>query len=75
MALILKFEGMAGDDIDNTADELCALATRLSVITNMKFNGVDLNAKPNSTPKDLVDGYHRIIKMDDKYPMVWAHNK
>lgn len=60
-----------GTHIKDAAVEACALATRLDIWVNFKFNGVDCNAEPHSDPEKLADAQQ--IMQDQKTQYKFAH--
>jgi hypothetical protein len=73
--LMLPVELFAGSDIGDVAKEMCRVATLTGMIAKASFNGVELYAKPNADPADLVRGYHDQRGSLSPCPMAWAHTK
>lgn len=51
--LTIKATAMGGDDVSETIEQMCVLASRLGCIVELKFNDVTMMAKPGCDPRDL----------------------
>lgn len=59
MALVIQAEAMPGDDITNTAKEMCELADKLGCGVSVTFNDVYLLVLPGNDPDDVVRDFQR----------------
>lgn len=57
----LRMEAMAGNDIKETAADMCHVASELRVWTACRFNDVELLVEPGGRPEDLVAQFHRAL--------------
>ncbi|MBV6637354.1 MAG: hypothetical protein KI788_15800 [Mameliella sp.] len=73
MSLALKLEATPGDTIGEVAREMCDLADELGVTTRVRFNGVELNAKPGADWQVLEQKYQKTPKLCDATAIVYAH--
>lgn len=69
MSLILKLEGMAGDNVSDTCHEMCAIAERVGVCVKVQFNDVTLMSYRGGDADILVERYQDAVSSDDKYKL------
>ena len=62
MGLTLNLEAVPGDSIDETAREMCSIASGLGVHVRVKFNDVTLMSYRGGDPSVIVEGYHEACK-------------
>ena len=66
--ITLTVEATPGASIKHTAQEAVALAERIGVSVEFKFNVVTCFARPGDDPDGLVAGYfHALHNENDKY--------
>ena len=75
MTLSIHVEAMAGDSINEVANEMLVLANRNHVNVTCDFNDVKLTMPMNGDPKTLVEEFYKAIKSSSDLKMAFGYGK
>ena len=75
MTLSIHTEAMAGDSIDEVANEMLVLANRNHVNVTCDFNDVKLTMPVNGDPETLVEEFFKAIRSNNDLKMAFGYGK